>query len=193
MVLKNFLIDDVLQKVDTKRISLKKGDCSDVYTDKYNLPARTASIQNQGLTCYVPREVATVLKNKISVSANGDFYAFYHDNDFTILQDAYALEGKGLELNKYIGLYIVTVLVKVLKVTYNWANKSGWNKIRREYIPLPVKEEYVDKGIPKNACEAIDFEYIEKYIADLELQELDKVQGYFENVRLEDKLKVVCK
>lgn len=137
-MLKQFLIGDILKKVETKKISLKKGDCSSFYTEKYNLPARTATTQNQGLSCFVPKDMATVLRNKISVSANGDFCAFWHDTDFTILQDSYALEGNGFELNEKRALYIISSMYRALGKKYNWNNKSGWEKIKKEFISLPI-------------------------------------------------------
>lgn len=135
---KKFLICDVLKKIETKKIYIKKSDCSPFYTNEFNLPARTATTENQGLNCFVPQNIATVLKNKISVSANGDFCAFYHDTEFTILQDSYALDGKGFELNKKRALYIITSMYKALKNKYNWNNKSGWEKIKNELISLPI-------------------------------------------------------
>lgn len=137
-MLKQFLIGDILKKVETKKVSLKKGDCSPICTNEYNLPARTATTQNQGLSCFVTKNMATVLRNKISVSANGDFCAFWHDTDFTILQDSYALEGNGFELNEKRALYIITSMYKALEKKYNWNNKSGWEKIKKEIISLPT-------------------------------------------------------
>ena len=67
---------------------------------EYILPARTATSVNQGLSCYIPVDNATVLRNKISVSANAEFSAFWQDTDFTILQDSYALDSLGFELTK---------------------------------------------------------------------------------------------
>lgn len=116
---KEFRIDDILQKVETKKIPIKKGDCPVCPTEEYNLPARTATSQNQGLSCYVPRDVATILNNVISVSANGDYCAFWHDKEFTILQDSYALEGNGFKLTTPIAVYIISCMNRVLAPKYN--------------------------------------------------------------------------
>ena len=164
---KYFIIDEVLKKVETRKINLNKSDCPSVRTPEYNIPARTATTQNQGLSCFVPRDKATVLKNKISVSANGDFCAFWHDTEFTILQDSYALEGKDFELNEKRALYIIAAMYKSLQKIYNWDNKSGWNKIKEKQIYLPIK----DSG-------KIDFDYMESYIAELEGQRIAELEGY---------------
>lgn len=118
-----------MRVVKTNKINIKKGDCPNNPTGKYILPARTATAQNQGLSCYVPINNATILKNKISVSANGDYCAFWHNADFTILQDSYALDGKDFELNSGRALFIISQMNCALKNKYNWANKSGWEKL----------------------------------------------------------------
>lgn len=65
-----------------------------VATNEYDLPALTAGIQNQRLNNYVPRKNATILKNVISISANGanTGATFYQSKEFTVLQDAYAIK-----------------------------------------------------------------------------------------------------
>ena len=58
--LKEFLIDDLFEKVPTKSLNLKVSDCSTIKTEQNNLPALTAGIQNQGLSCFVSRKNKTV-------------------------------------------------------------------------------------------------------------------------------------
>lgn len=154
---KEFKLDEILQKVNTVKIPLKKGDCPTIPTATYIIPARTATVSSQGLSCYVPADFCTVLKNKISVSANGDFCAFWHDSNFTILQDAYALEGKGFELTEKIALFLISIMTHSFSQKYNWNNKPGWEKLRNETIKLPVKES-----------EEINWEYMQERISELE-------------------------
>ena len=161
-----FKIEDVLEKVETKKINLKKGDCPEYPSGEYILPARTATTQNHGLSCYVPINSGTVLKNKISVSANGDYCAFWHSIEFTILQDSYALKGKGFELNGLRALFIISQMDSVLMPKYNWANKSRWEKIKEEYIKLP------------KVGDLIDFDFMEKFIAELEAERVAELAAY---------------
>ena len=146
-----FKLGDILRKIDTQKILLKKRECSPIKTKEYNLPARTATTQNHGLSCYIPRDCATVLNNCISVSANGDYCAFWHDSEFTILQDSYALQGNGFELTEKIALFLISCMDRAFSSKYNWNNKSGWEKLRNETIKLPVTES-----------EEIDWEYMQK-------------------------------
>ena len=162
---KEFKLDEILQKVNTVKIPLKKGDCPTIPTATYIIPARTATVSNQGLSCYVPVDSCTVLKNKISVSANGDFCAFWHDSNFTILQDAYALEGKGFELTEKIALFLISIMTHSFSQKYNWNNKAGWEKLRNETIKLPVKES-----------EEIDWDYMQERIAELEQERIAELE-----------------
>ena len=172
---KEFRLDDILQKVDTVKIPLKKGECPVNPTETYTIPARTATTSNHGLGCYVPAELCTVLKNKISVSANGDFCAFWHDSDFTILQDSYALEGKGFELTEKIALFLISTMMHSFSSKYNWNNKSGWEKLKNDVIQLPVKE-----------TEEIDWEYMQERITELEQERITELEQYLVTTGLND-------
>ena len=90
---KEFTICDLFQKVKTKVLPYKAGDLKNKNDEVYSLPALTAGLENQGLAYYVPRDNATVLKNVISVSANGanTGVMFYQPSEFTVLQDSYAI------------------------------------------------------------------------------------------------------
>ena len=172
---KEFVLGDILRKVDVQKIQLKKNECSAMQTKEYDLPARTATTQNQGLSCYVPRDIATVLKNKISVSANGDYCAFWHDSEFTILQDSYALEGNGFELTEDIALFLIGCMNRAFAKKYNWNNKSGWEKLKLETIKLPVTE-----------AEEIDWEYMSERIAELESERIAELEKYLTATGLND-------
>lgn len=172
---KEFRLDDIFKKVDTVKIPLKKGDCPVVPTELYTIPARTATANNHGLSCYVPAELCTVLKNKISVSANGDFCAFWHDSDFTILQDAYALEGKNFELTEKIALFLISIMMHSFSSKYNWNNKSGWEKLKNDVIKLPVKE-----------TGEIYWEYMQERITELEQERITELEQYLIATGLND-------
>lgn len=161
---KEYKLDDIFKKVSTKKIPLQKRDCPAYPTNQYSIPARTAATENQGLSCYVPASSCTVLSNKLSVSANGNFCVFWQDSDFTILQDAYALDGKGFELSEDIALYFITVLMFFFSEKYDWNNKAGWEKLKNETIPLPVKEDSLSS---KKPVDEIDWEYIQNYIKEI--------------------------
>jgi hypothetical protein len=168
---KTFRLDEIFEKVKTNTLPYKAKELPTKPDGKYVLPALTAGIENQGLSCFVPRDNATILKNCISVSANGANTGamFYQPNEFTVLQDSYALRYKGAEvIGEKEYLYLISVMQKIIKGNFDWSNKAGWERIRSLEISLPVRE-----------VEEIDFEYMEARIKELEearIKELEEAR-----------------
>ena len=125
------------------------------------MPALTAGIQNQGLNNYVPKNNATILKNVISISANGKNTGatFYQNKEFTVLQDAYAIrwKDKNAILNDCHYLFLAGTISKAIYGNYEWTNKAGWERIKTDKIFLPI-----------TSAKKIDFDFIEEFIAELE-------------------------
>lgn len=116
-----YRIGDLFEKIETNNV---------VKNEAGDLPATTAVLSNNQIGRYVSRENATILKNVFSATANGFGRAFYQPREFTVFQDSYAFKFKdsGIDISK-IHSFIVGALNKVY-VKYDWANKSGWSKIR---------------------------------------------------------------
>ncbi len=147
-------------------------------TTDCDLPALTAGIQNQGLNNYVPRANATILKNLITISANGanTGATFYQSKEFTVLQDAYAIEwvytnSKPTD-NQY--LFMVGAINKTVYGNFEWTKKAGWERIKSEKIQLPIKDN------------KIDFEFMESFIAELEAQRIAELEAYLTITGLKD-------
>jgi hypothetical protein len=170
---KEFEIEKLFEKINTIPLEYKVNNLPKDANSEYNLPALTAGVINQGLSCFVKRNESctTILKNVISVSANGanSGAMFYQDCEFTVLQDAYAIKYKSKELNKNESLYFLSALQKVIKGNFNWVNKAGWNKIKNYYISLPITENG-----------DIDFEFMETYISELERERISELDAYLE-------------
>jgi hypothetical protein len=99
-------------------LKLKTSELPSIASDMFSLPALTAGIQNQGLNNFVPRKNATILKNVISISANGanTGATFFQSKEFTVLQDAYAIRWK---YNSFIPtnmqyLYLTSAVAKAI-------------------------------------------------------------------------------
>ncbi len=89
---KEHKMDDLFERVNTKKLPYKAKELPTEPTGEYALPCLTSSFMNQGLNYYASRENATILKNVISIPSNSDVYrAYFQPNDFTILSDAYAI------------------------------------------------------------------------------------------------------
>jgi hypothetical protein len=114
----------------------------------------------------------------ISISANGanTGATFYQKNNFTVLQDAYAIRWKHKEdvLTDNHYLYLVSSISKTIYGSYEWTNKAGWEKVKYEKIQLPTK--YGN----------IDFKFMEKIIAGIESQRLKKLNKYLIDLGLKD-------
>ena len=150
-----FEIGDLFEKIPTTRLPYKAFELKNKSDDVYNLPALTAGVDNQGLAYYAPRDGATILKNVISVSANGanSGAMFYQSHEFTVLQDSFAMAYKGFSPNASQYLFLLTALQKVIRYNFDWTNKAGWNRIKDIEFSLPI----LSNGEP-------DFDYMEKYI-----------------------------
>lgn len=155
----------LFEKINVNNLKYKVKELPDKPNSEYSLPALTAGIQNQGLNCYVPREEATILKNVITISANGanSGATFYQTQEFTVLQDAHAFKwiynNKQLSDNQY--LFIVSVINKTIRDKYTWKDKSCLKRIMSDKIRLPIKNN------------EIDFEFMESYMKQM-LEEAEK-------------------
>ncbi|EAJ7097593.1 SAM-dependent DNA methyltransferase [Campylobacter upsaliensis] len=175
-VWKSFRIGELFDHLKPIKHTYNKGNLPTEPTEECDLPAITCTSANQGIACYMPRNGAEILKNVISVAANGDAPAFYQPHDFAILQDAYALRFKSeliqesVELSPLCYLYLTALLQKILQ-KYNWNDKSGWTKVSQEIISLPVLPKAESKGYQ------IAFDYMESYIKALEAERLQELEA----------------
>ncbi len=189
-----FKLGDLFEKIIIKPLPYQTAQLPKEKTPTHELPALTAGILNQGLNNFVPKENATILKNVISISANGanTGATFYQPHEFCILQDAYAIEFIGdKKLNDKEYLFFVCAISKVIynNSKYEWTNKAGWNKVKNELISLPLKPT-----ANAQTLKDIDFDFMEKFIAELEqcrLAELEQcrlaeLQAYLKATGLEN-------
>ncbi len=150
-------------------MNYKTNDLPDIPQGKFVLPALTAGIQNQGLNNFVPKENATILKNVITISANGanTGATFYQSQEFTVLQDSYAIKWKfnNNKLNDYHFLFLVGAIRKTIYGNYEWTKKAGWERIKSQIIQLPT---YKNK---------IDFDFMESFVAELEAQRVAELEA----------------
>ncbi|GAA8096156.1 restriction endonuclease subunit S [Helicobacter pylori] len=173
-----FKLGDLFEKIIIKPLPYQTAQLPKEKTPTHELPALTAGILNQGLNNFVPKENATILKNVISISANGanTGATFYQPHEFCVLQDAYAIEFIGdKKLNDKEYLFFVCAISKVIynNSKYEWTNKAGWNKVKNELISLPLKPTANTQTL-----DDIDFHFMEKFIAELEQCRLAELEAY---------------
>ena len=154
---KEHKMDDLFERVNTKKLPYKAKELPTEPTGEYALPCLTSSFMNQGLNYYASRENATILKNVISIPSNSDVYrAYFQPNDFTILSDAYAIcwKDKNKNVSEKEYLFMTQCINKVTDLAiYSYKNKlGGWNKAKEKIILLPEKNG------------EIDFDFMDKFI-----------------------------
>ncbi len=157
----HYKLGDLFEKLKVNKLKYKAKDVSKVEDSVYNLRVLTAGKDNQGLIGYLPRDGATVLKNCISISANGanTGVTFYQSEEFTVLQDSYAIRHKSMDLNENIGLYFVSAIRGSIYGNFDWSNKAGWERVKDRNIELPV-----------TTSNEIDYSYMENYISAIKKQ-----------------------
>lgn len=169
----NFKIGDLFEKIRVKSLKYKTSELPKKATGNFTLPALTAGIQNQGLNNYVPRNNATILKNVISISANGanTGATFYQKKEFTVLQDSYAIKWKN---DKYIisdsqYLFFAASISKAIFGHFEWTNKAGWERVKLVNIQLPINNG------------EIDFKFMDFFIVKMKMERIEKLKRYLQN------------
>jgi hypothetical protein len=152
-----------IEEFDISNINYKLFDFFEIFkfesetkhNEKKNVNLVSALTTNNGIKGIVSTDTY-INGNKLSISSNGIYTgtAFYQENDF-VLQDSLALSLKEMELNKYIGLYLVSIL-NIEKYRYNYGRKSGKSRLLKEKIYLPIDKQ----GKPK-------WYFMENYIKSL--------------------------
>lgn len=180
-----FKVGELFKKIKTNPLKLRVSEAKKKPNEEYNLPALTSGVSNQGLTCYVPRDNATILRDVLTIASNGDAgKMYYQEAEFTVLQDAYAIECMHKTLSKYECLYFLTVIEKQTKAHFNWNNKATWDKVKNIVILLPI----TSSGEP-------DYDYMESYMKlqeKLLLQETDDFVVDLEEI-IENQMKNIYK
>ncbi len=174
----SFKLGDLFEKIIIKPLPYQTAQLPKEKTPTHELPALTAGILNQGLNNFVPKENATILKNVISISANGanTGATFYQPHEFCVLQDAYAIEFIGdKKLNDKEYLFFVCAISKVIynNSKYEWTNKASWNKVKNELISLPLKPTANTQTL-----EDIDFDFMRTLINALMKRTIQGVVQY---------------
>lgn len=162
---KRFRIGDLFEKIETNKLNYSVSFLKKTDFKEDAIPALTAGSKNQGLTVMVPRNGATVLKNVISISANGKLSVFYQPYEFTVLQDAYAVKLKDYEMTDRIGLYLSSVLTEALSERFDWGFKSNWGKVKEEFVRIPV----TILGEP-------DYAFMERFIWEIEKERIRELE-----------------
>jgi predicted protein tyrosine phosphatase len=148
------------------------------YRQKGNIPYYSASKDMNGLTDFISNPKFIINTNAIIYSTFGDAYCvnknFSTSDEITILTNE--------KLNKYNGLFIVQAL-KQNKQKYSFGRKAFSNKITKDKILLPTKNDQLDYQFMENYTKSLYqkklqkyINYIKKQLSKIEYKEIPKLQ-----------------
>lgn len=133
-------------------------------------PYVSSTANNNGISAYIDNDNKTLESNCISINRNGSVgYAFYHPYSALFSNDCRKLTTEH-NTNKYISLFIVNQ-IKAQKDKYNYGYKMGTHRLKKQKIMLPI-----------NANGNPDYEYMEQYMINFEINLLTKYKKYIENI-----------
>lgn len=159
----DFCVDKILI-CDTTTLSIK----DDLMEGTTPFISRTAC--NNGCDGYVDVDANVKTKsNCITVGAEG-IYAFYQPEDFATGNKVYSM--RNIEMNKYIGLFLCTVLNKE-DYRYSYGRARILSKLKQEIIKLPAKHNpdgtiFIDENQRYSEDGYVpDWQFMEDYIKSL--------------------------
>lgn len=152
----DFIYSDIFRKPTRgKLVSIKDFSIG-------KIPVVTSTEDNNGISDYL--DIPDFLleeENTITIANNGSVGAtFYQEKKYAATSDVsiMKLKDKNVKLNKYIALFLVTVISKE-KYRFNYGRKWGITRMEKTTIKLPAK--FInDKYEP-------DWEFMENYIKSL--------------------------
>lgn len=192
---KEFRIGDLFDQIGSTAVK-KPFDKRNMPEDEFIIPALSSKIDNNSFGFYV-REEDHLLINRLclSVTLNGDAGKVYVQNKaFAIAQDAYAIYLKddfNILNNEAIYLFLATIMEKVLMPKYGYTNKATWNKVKKETLLLPSKNDEPDWDFMEEFIKGIEEKYIEN-VDKYNQENIDKALSVtgLTMVDLDDDLKV---
>lgn len=129
-----------------------------------------ATNRNNGVIKFVENNAKLITKgNCIAFICDGEGsigYSVYKNEDF--IGSTTIKIGRNKYLNRYVGIFITTIADKV-RGKYNFGFKRTEEHLKKETIILPV-----------NSFDEPDYEYMEQYIRNIEMNKLEKYLKYLE-------------
>lgn len=130
-------------------------DIKQIHINGNGIDVVSSGEQNFGIIGKTDLNAKIISGNSITVDMFGNVY--YRENEYKMVTHArvFSMESKyPISRNSY--LYIIASL-SYLKKVYSYQNMCSWNKIKDDYIYLPVNNDG-----------NIDYSYMEKYISYIE-------------------------
>ena len=140
---KQFQIKKLFRKceLECRKTDFSKAlDISTEKTDEFNLPLVNAMHFNNGIMYYGREEDWDSEEMTLGIVSNGAIATgdvFAQPQKTGVLWDAYLAKPYD-EVSEWTLQYLATVVQKCVKDHFGYNDKCTWNKVKEEYIPLPV-------------------------------------------------------
>ena len=130
--------------------------------------------QNNGIIGKTDVDAKIIKENTITVDMFGN--VFFRDHKYKMVTHArvFSLEYNNGEISREVGMYFVA-LMKYFKKKFSYSDMASYEKIKNIEISLPIT--------PNGD---IDFDFMEKYIRELEAEKIRELEAYLEAQGLND-------
>lgn len=119
---------------------------------KGEIPFLTATSENNGISNYINPSIINMDLQKEAITIDMFFNVFYHEYSFLCDDNVHVLYLKNMKINKKLGIFFVSSLIKN-KDKYHYGQQLRIKNLIEENIYLPAKEEN-NKYIPD--CDYMD-------------------------------------
>ena len=146
----------------------KELDISKDKTKEYDLPVVNAKDGNNGIMYYgrssdfESAEMTIDIVNDGAVST-GNVYP--QPQKTGVLYNAYLISPRFHSTRNTL-IFVSCAIQKSIKSKYGYEYKASWNRVKKDFVKLPVK-----------ADDTIDFDFIESFIAELEAERVAELEA----------------
>ena len=186
---REFKVGELFDVVGNKQVKSQKH----IVERADGIPFVVQSTKNNMVKCHVDRQALldggeTVYEGNAIVLGVVSPVASYQEHEFGASQ---SISLRADFLNPTRGLYLVTVIRKVIESKYSYTNLPGIQKYKEDVIQLPVKPgtdevNYTEDDIDWAFMESYIHELEESYIHELEESYIHELDAYLKETGLDD-------
>ncbi len=178
---RKFKVGNVFNKVEAKCKKTdfdKRCDTSTVPNEEYCVPLINAKVGDNGIMFYGRKSDWNTQKMCIDVIQNGAIATgtvYAQPQSVGVLWDAYLIKPVAEVESAEVLLYMAKCMEKITKERFSYDKKATWNRVKDCEISLPVTSDG-----------DINFDYMERYIAELEAERIAELEAYLTATGLDD-------
>ena len=178
---REFKVGELFDVVGNKQVKSQKH----IVERADGIPFVVQSTKNNMVKCHVDRQALldggeTVYEGNAIVLGVVSPVASYQEHEFGASQ---SISLRADFLNPTRGLYLVTVIRKVIESKYSYTNLPGIQKYKEDVIQLPVKPGTDEVDYTEDD---IDWAFMESYIHELEESYIHELDAYLKETGLDD-------